>query len=218
MESLLEAERYARQLTKTVLFTDMTERQVRHLLQTSSAFVKEYPTGAFLFSRTDKTPRLCIILRGSADVARISSDGMMHMSTLRKNDLCGAASLFGGKEAFVTDIRCNEPVRALIIPEQDMLVLLSENQTVLKNYLGYLNERIRFLNKRLDAFSKNTVAARLLTFFVNEADQKVYTVKSFTKLSEALCVSRATLYRALDALETSGQIRRNGKQITITEV
>jgi CRP-like cAMP-binding protein len=179
--------------------------------------VAEYEAGEYLFRKNDKSDRLCIILRGSADVSRVSEDGLMHMSTLKRNDLYGAASLFGGDVGYVTDIRCNERVRALVITEDKVLALLSENQTVLRNYLRYLNGRIRFLNKRLDAFSKNTVAAKLLTFFAAEAKDNVYTVKNYTKLSETLCLSRATLYRALDALETSGKIKREGKNITIME-
>jgi CRP-like cAMP-binding protein len=105
----------------------------------------------------------------------------------------------------------------LNIPEAEMLNLLSENRTVLRNYLCYLNGRIRFLNKRLDAFSKNSVAARVMTFFAAEANGRIYTVKSFTKLSESLCVSRATLYRALDTLEEEQKIRRNGKEIELME-
>ena len=90
------------------------------------------------------------------------------MSTLKRNDLFGAASICGKDSGFVIDIRCNERSRALIIPEEEMLDLLSENRTVLKNYLSYLNGRIRFLNKRLDAFSKNTVALRIMTFLTEE--------------------------------------------------
>ena len=214
---LSEAERYARQLTKTSLFRSVTEKQVREWLHTSDVSVEEYGAGSYLFSRTDTFNRLGIILRGSADVMRQSNDGMMHMSTLHKNDLFGAASLFSENETFVANIRCLEPVRVLIIKESEMLNLLCGNPTVLQNYLRYLNARIRFLNKRLDALSKNTVSARVLTFVSDEAKDHVYTVKSLTKLSETLCVSRATLYRALEALESSGQIRRNGKQITILE-
>ena len=217
LDTILNSERYARQLTKTALFAGVPERQIRELLHMSSASVEEFRTGDLLFSKSDTDGRLGVILRGTADVSRMSSDGMMHMSTLKKNDLFGAASLFGGEETFVTDIRCNEPVRVLIIREADMLKLLSENTVILVNYLRYLNGRIRFLNKRLDAFSKNTVAAKLMSYFANESVHGVCTVKNYTKLSDALCVSRATLYRALDALESSGQIRRNGKEITIME-
>lgn len=217
MSGVLDKERYARQLTGTLLFKNVPEDWIRSWLTRSGAFVEEYECGAYLFRKSDTGDRLGIILRGSADVSRLSEDGMMHMSTLSKNDLYGAASLFGGGTEFVTDIRCNERVRVLIIGEEKMLSLLSEQKTVLKNYLMYLNGRIRFLNKRLDAFSKNTVPAKLQTFFASEAKNGVYTVKNYTKLSETLCLSRATLYRALGALEASGKIKREGKNIILLE-
>ena len=214
---VLDAERYARQLTKTCLFYGLSEKQIREWLNMSDVYVKEYEMGSYLFNTTDTVNQLGIVLRGSADVMRQSRDGMMHMSTLRKNDLFGAASLFGESELYVTDIRCNEPVRVLIVSEGEMFKLLCSNSTVLLNYLRYLNARIRFLNKRLDAFSKNTVSARVMTYLSDEANNRIYNAKNLTKLSETLCVSRATLYRALEALESSGQIRREGKQIIILE-
>lgn len=36
-----------------------------------------------------------------------------------------------------------------------------------------------------------------------------------TALAEALCVGRATLYRALDALEGEGRIRRDQRTIVL---
>ncbi len=217
MSTILDAERYAGQLRKTVLFEGVPEQTVRDWLLHANVTVQTFETGAFLFRRTDTTDRLGVILRGSADVSRLSEDGLMHMSTLKRNDLFGAASLFGGDMSYVTDIRCIEPVRALILPEETVLSLLSENRTVLLNYLRYLNSRIRFLNRRLDAFSKNTVSARLMSFLTSEANGRLYSVKSYTKLSESLCVSRATLYRALDTLESDGKIRRENKTIIILE-
>ncbi len=217
MNTIFNNERYAKQLTRTVLFDGVTEDWIRAWLNRSGAIVAEYPTGAYLFRKTDTSDRIGIILRGSADVSRMSEDGMMHMSTLNKNDLFGAASLFGGDMGYVTDIRCNERVRVLLIGEEEMLSLLSEQKNILRNYLRYLNGRIRFLNRRLDAFSKNTVAAKLMTFFDSEAKDGVYTVQNYTKLSEMLCLSRATLYRALDELEASGKIKREGKNIRLLE-
>ena len=187
LSTILKAQRYARQLTGSILFSGVNEDFIRSWLNRSSAYVEEYESGDFLFRKSDTKDRLGIILRGTADVSRISEDGMMHMSTLKRNDLFGAASLFGGDMAYVTDIRCNEKVRVLVIEE------------------------------RLDAFSKNTVTAKLQTFFTSEAKKGVYTVKNYTKLSEMLCLSRATLYRALDALESSGKIKREGKQIILLE-
>ena len=217
MSTVLDAERYTRQLRGTVLFSGVGEEWIRGWLCRANVSISEYETGEYLFRKDDKSNRVCVLLRGTADVNRVSSDGLMHMSTLKKNDLFGAASLCGKDESFVTDIRCNEHARALIIPEEEMLNLLSENRTVLQNYLSYLNGRIRFLNKRLDAFSKNSVSARILTYLSAESIDRVYRVKSFTKLSESLCISRATLYRALDALELAHKIHRNGKEIKLLE-
>lgn len=217
MSTITNAERYARQLGGTVLFRGVQEDCIRAWLVESNVSIAEYAPGEYLFRKNDTTDRVGILLRGSADVNRESKDGSMHMSTLKRNDLFGAASLCGEDEMFVTDIRCKERTRVLIIPEKEMLDLLSGNRTVLRNYLCYLNGRIRFLNKRLDAFSKNTVAARVMTFFASEANERMYTVKSFTKLSESLCISRATLYRALDTLEEEHKIRRNGKEIELME-
>ncbi len=217
MSTVLDAARYARQLKETILFRNVHEEWIRAWLKRSQVSVSEYETGEYLFRKTDTSERIGILLRGTADVSRVSSDGLMHMSTLKKNDLFGAASLCSETDAYVTDIRCNERCRALLIGEETMLSLLSENQTVLRNYLCYLNRRIRFLNNRLDALSKNTVAARILTYLEAEAKDRVYHVGNYTKLSESLCVSRATLYRAIDALEEEGKIQRNGKEIILTE-
>lgn len=217
MSTITDAERYAHQLNGTVLFRDVPEDRIRKWLYQSNVSIAEYDAGDYLYQKKDITNRIGILLRGCAEVNRESRDGMMHMSTLKRNDLFGAASICGKDAAFVTDIRAKERSRVLIIPEEEMLNLLSVNRTVLKNYLSYLNGRIRFLNARLDAFSKNSVAARIMTFFTAEANGGVYKVKSYTKLSESLCISRATLYRALDTLEEEHKIRRNGKEIELLE-
>ncbi len=217
MSTILQAERYAHQLSGTILFRQVKEDMIRDWLTRADVTITEYEAGEYLFRKNDVSDRLGILLRGTADVRRESCDGMMHMATLHKNDLFGAASLFSKNEPYVTNICCNERVRALIIPEDVFLDLLSGNKTVLKNYLSYLNDRIRFLSKRLDAFSKNSVAARIMTYFSSESKDGVCCVKNYTKLSESLCVSRATLYRALDTLEEEHKIRRNGKEIIMLE-
>lgn len=217
MSTILHPERYTRQLSGTVLFHGVKEEWIRAWLNRADVAVTEYEAGEYLFRKNDVSDRLGILLRGSADVRRESSDGMMHMTTLHKNDLFGAASLFAKNEPYVTDICCNERSRTLIIPGETFLNLLSENRTVLENYLSYLNNRIRFLSSRLDAFSKNTIAARIMTYLTAESKNGICQVKNYTKLSESLCVSRATLYRALDVLEEEQKIRRNGKEITLSE-
>lgn len=215
LDNILNAKRYARQLTETALFQGVDVERVRAWLLEETITVSAYPSGAFLLTRDSTTHYLGVILRGSADVIRTGEDGLMHMSTLQRNDLFGAASLFGGELRYVIDVVCRTDVRVLRISEAQLLRLMRQEESVLTNFLHYLNSRIRFLNRRLDALSKNSVSAKLLAFLESEAVNGVYAAPSYTILSESLCISRATLYRALDTLITEGKVCRDGKKIII---
>lgn len=210
-------QRYMEQLTESILFQGCDPTELFNRLQENGALVKSFKTGTFLMRRGSEQHGIGILLRGSASVERRFDDGRMHMSRLRKNDLFGAATILGGQDAYVVDIRCTEPCRVLFLSEGGLLELLQEMPCVLKNYLRYLNGRIRFLNRRLDALSKNTVSAKLLCFLESETNDGTLLVRSFTELAESLCFSRATLYRALDTLCAEGKILREGKKIIILE-
>ncbi len=199
------------------LFRGCDRREVAACLERDDVQLLKETQGGCLQSRGSDKHFLGILLRGSARVERTSKDGRMHMSYLREGDLFGAASVFCGASDYVVDIRCGTECRALCIPEEALLDWMTAHPLILKNYLGYLNERIRFLNSRLDALSKSTVAAKLLSYFATEEKDGVVTVKSYTELAETLCLSRPTLYRALDTLSESGMIRREGKRILLTE-
>ena len=56
-----------------------------------------------------------------------------------------------------------------------------------------------------------------MSHFITEATDGVYLVNSYTELSEMLCLSRATMYRALDSLCVEGKIARDGKKIILLE-
>ena len=102
MSTITDAERYARQLCGTVLFKSVKEDMIRAWLLKADVSIEEYESGEYLFRKSDTTDRVGILLRGRADVNRESSDGSMHMSTLKRNDLFGAASLCGGDETGYT--------------------------------------------------------------------------------------------------------------------
>lgn len=217
MKDIMDAKRYAKQVCQTMLFEGVEPGAVRDWLVLSGAEVVSYESGEPLFACGAKQHVLGILLRGTATVERTFSDGRMHMSELKKNDLYGAASLFGGEEGFVVNVRAKDACRVLLLSEESLLRLFREQEQVLKNYLHYLNTRIRFLNRRLDAFAKNTVSARVYSLLAMEAVDGVAAVHSLTELSDTLCISRATLYRALDTLCEEGKILRDGKKIILLE-
>ena len=215
MDKLFEAKRYAKQISAFALFNDVPSELMKEWLSSDGCSVCEYAIGTYLLKRNSHEHRLGILLRGSADVTRKCADGKMHMSTLHKNDILGAAALFNGDAQYVVDICARNQTRVLWINEAHFLKMLRDSESLLQNYLRYLNGRIRYLNNRLDALSKNTVAARIYTFLCAEAKNDTYTAESYTTLSDSLCISRATLYRGFDSLIADGKILRIGKKITL---
>ena len=195
-----------KRIVSCALFRNISLEEIERLLSESDVSVLTFDAGSYLMRRASTHHRLGILLKGQAVVERKTDGGLMHMSRLRESDLFGAASVFCEDETYVVDIRCVTPCRVVFW-----------NESVLKNYLRYLTTRIRFLNRRLDALSKNSVPGKLMSYFSSESQEGVLTVKSYTELADTRCLSRATLYRAVDTLCAEGRILRDGKKIILME-
>lgn len=126
--------------------------------------------------------------------------------------------MFCSEDAYVVDITAKADTWALMIPEDSLKTMMRQDFRITENYLRYLTSRIRFLNKRIDGFVTPTTEARVLLYIENNAEDGVFSPKfPLTALADALCISRATLYRALDTLVERGMIERKGRKITVKE-
>ncbi|MBR0081479.1 MAG: Crp/Fnr family transcriptional regulator [Clostridia bacterium] len=206
-----------RKLEQCVLFRDCPAELIRSFVQDPDVHAESYRQGEYLMRRGGESHQIGVLLKGYAAVERKCEDGMMHMSRLQPSSLYGAASVFSGNASYMIDIRALRDCTALLISEEVLVRWMLAHPQILQNYLKYLTDRIRFLNQRLDALSKNTVPAMLMSFFLSESQEGVVNIKSYSELADSLCLSRATLYRALDTLSAEGKILRQGKQIILLE-
>ncbi len=209
--------RYLVSLKSSDLFSDFSPEEVGELLELSEYSVETHSSGELLMQKDSSEHILGIMLRGTAAVKRIQGTGQMHMSRLSEGDLFGAASLFCEESDYVVDIRCTTDCRTVLISEKQLVKWMQDDPRILKNYLRYLTGRIRFLNQRLDALTETSVCSRIMTYLENIARDGDCCIKNCQELAEALCLSRATLYRALDTLCKEGKIIRKGKQIILME-
>lgn len=158
---------------------------------------------------------ICVLLKGTAMVVRNNDNGMMLMSKLKRGDVFGAATILNDGDFFAPHIQPCGQIQVLCIAEKVWLRWLHEDYSLMKNYLHYVNARLQFLNIRLDALSKSNIECRVLSFLRASARDGLCKIESYTELAMMLCVGRASLYRALDALEQNGQLVRNKKEITL---
>ncbi len=211
-----QIKRYAPLLHTVFFFRGLNEAELQPLLRFEGLGIQHYHTGEEIFSPTQASPMLGILLRGSAIVEKLSGKNPMRMSQLAPGSLFGLASIFldQAQRVYPTKITASKDCYALLIPEDSLRKMMQADFRLTENYLRYLTGRIYFLNERIDGLIMPTVAERMLLYLQSNAQNNCLR-HGLTQLAQALSISRATLYRALATLEEQGLIRRDGRLITL---
>lgn len=209
-------------LASNILFEGISEETLRTLVGEDKAPAK-YPRSTVIFSPTDYIPSLAFIITGSALVYKAGMDGKrILMSRLSPGDVFGMASLFYETEKYPSEIHAETDCQILFLSKAWVEEAFSLEPRLAHNYIALLSERIHFLNRRIESLAAEDTRARLTqtlrTLQKAQGSQTTLTLPfSLSQLAELLGVGRASLYRAIDALEAEGVLTRNGKIITILQ-
>ena len=143
----------------------------------------------------------------------------MIMSTLGSASLFGAAALFNDEPEYAADIFALCDTQIVFFEQRLVHRMLRFEPQIAVNYIKYLSERIVFLNKKMYFLSSGTAEQRLASFLLDNlpVGQAAELPMQLNKLSLALNVSRASLYRAFDALEESGAIVKEGRSVCVND-
>ena len=106
------------------------------------------------------------------------------------------------------------------ITEPELMLLIDRFPAVALSIIRFQNDRIAFLNKKIETFSASSVEERLATYILREHKKYGSTDLHLNRMKTAdiLGVGRASLYRALDSLAASGIISLDTKKICITDL
>lgn len=173
------------------------------------------------FTKGDELYRngmLGIILNGNATVKRFNDIGdSITMRAISCGELFGSASVFGnwrdGMSSIVADSSCD----VLYISQEKFCEILKTYPQISINYIEFLSGRIRFLNRKLDAFTAKTTEERLYEFLLSQSDNDGSVNLNFgmAELARRLNVGRTSIYRDIDALQSKGLIKRDGHSFKI---
>lgn len=181
----------------------------------------QYLKGQILLGPEVYARALFFVTSGSALVYKVGSDGRrVLMSRLSAGDVYGMMTLFGPEAEYPTEIHAERTCQVLRWPRASVEAAFAQEPRLTVNYIALLSERILFLNRRIEALAGEDLQARLLRTLrmYGGAQGEPFTLPySMQQLSELLGASRASLYRALDALVAEGILRREKKQFIIQE-
>ncbi len=157
-------------------------------------------------------PALYLLESGKARVYRTSGGKKVLYNTLVAGSAFGCAQLFGGGGYVTTVVAANSCV-CRIIPEAAVEKLVETDHAFARNYVAFLTDRIRFLNRRISSFTagtgEQTLASYLLSLLPVSGETgsdraEVRLPLKMAALASALNMSRPTLYRAFRILEEQG--------------
>ncbi len=186
-----------------------------HYWQQAIAAPRSYGKGETIYDSALAQPSLALVLEGCVRVFH----GRVMMNVLCAGDVFGAAALFGGEEPYASRVVADTPCRVAFIPQETVSAWMAAQPRIAENYVRFLSDRIRFLNRRLATLTAGQTDGKLWRFLLayKGEDGTVHLPGGMTELAERLNMGRSSLYRSLDALTEAGRIARDGKTIRIIQ-
>lgn len=206
-------------LKSTDLFCGVDSGVLSGMLLDSRAEVAGFAGGQVIYSRNQYRRSLGLLLKGKAEVRKTSGGHTVILNRLTAPRLFGAAVLYQDEEEYVAEIVALEPCTILFLTQDLFTETMRRDFTLTENYLAFLSQRIRFLNRKIDGFTRGSAESKLAWYLLDIScgETSVCFPVSLKHLAEVLNLGRASLYRALDALADSDLIERDGKQIRIVD-
>lgn len=207
-------------LEKSALFKGLMAKEIECVLSKIVFERQIYKRGDTGYSETSFKNKVVIVLSGTARVEKNHEDGSrIFMRRLKAGDVYGILAICSETPLFPTMIIFEKSSEVLLLSEESLLILIQNNQDILKNYLTFWSSRVNFLFERISLFTTSLVEKKLLLYLEQQSERLSSTsfILPYSKveLAEYLGVGRSSLYRAFDKLSNERFITIIGKEIKI---
>lgn len=172
-----------------------------------------YHRGDTIYDSTLAQAALAVVLSGEVCVYH----GRVVMNILRVGDVFGAAALYGQQEPYASRVVADSECEVAFVPQETVSRWMASEPRIAENYIRFLSDRIRFLNRRLATLTAGQTDGKLWRYLLAYAgeDGIVRISGGMTELAKRLNMGRSSLYRSLDSLAEDGRIVRDGREIRI---
>lgn len=204
-------------ISKTFLFGGMEIDDVIGVLSGIECSVVSYAKGDIILSSASDSGVIGFVTEGTLEVARLRLDeNSIPLNTLKKYSSFGILSVFAPEEEYPTQIRAKTKSKVLFLNTEDFITMIKNNSAVALNVISFLCTKISFLNAKIAMFSEKNTLSKLCSHLMNEYKKCGSEIPlCATKMSAAIGVGRASLYRDLAVLEEQGAINVENKKIII---
>ena len=205
----------------TKLFHGTSELLMTKMASAPDCEIKHYSCGDCIYSPNEFRRSLGIVVEGSARVSIHNADGRkIIMNTLHQGQMLGAAALFNSNDSYIYEIRALENTKIVFFPQRIILRGLERESRFAENYIRYLSDRVLFLNRKISILTAGSAELRLANFFSDNLSDAYFMdlPLPMNELASQLSISRASLYRALDALLEAGAVSKRDREYKIEDM
>ena len=121
-----------------------------------------FEQGAVIYDVNHVQRALAFIVEGHA---RVTFDRVV-MNDLFPGDVFGVAALFGSEEAYPSVVTAVTPCRVVLLSQETVSQWMAAVPRVGENYVRFLSDRIRFLNRRLSTLTAGQTDGRLWKYLL----------------------------------------------------
>ena len=158
-------------LKRSKLFSTLGDGELSSLIRDSRTAEVSYTAGESIYSDTSYKKALGAVINGCLSVYRPGNGSRVLLNRIPAGGVFGAASLFGAEGMYVTEITAEKDSVIFFVPSEVLGRLITENGEFALSYIGFLTDRIRFLNRRISELSAGG-AERKLAKYLLERDSE----------------------------------------------
>lgn len=202
-------------LYETDLFRNTDKKLAEKIIDEKDS-VSFAQKGKTIYTPEKFSRSLGIVIDGTCRAKNICGNKSVLLNEFHSGDIFGAAALFTDDDCYVSEIVATTDCTIVFVSQETAETLIESDSVFAKNYITFLTEKIRFLNRKINRFTAKTPEDRLLEYLKVQPvaeDGHIILSTDMRSLANILGISRASLYRALDTLHSENKITKNGTYI-----
>lgn len=210
------------QLSRIALFRGVEVETLESIFSDLKIREVSFAKGDILAMQDEPVNRLIILLQGSVKAEMTDSSGrMVKVEDIQAPNPLAILFLFGRENRFPVQATACDEVRAVVIPKQVILRLLSMNMRVLENYLDLSADFATRLSRKLHFMSFRTIRQKLAQYLLElakeAASETVRLDTSKAALAQYFGISRPALEREITRMQQDGLLEADGRTFRLTD-
>lgn len=202
--------------------------ELKHMLNIAEEHRQKYEKGTYIFQEGMDAKALYVILKGSVQISKISSDGKeLNLRLCTKNDICGELTLFTEDPKYLLSAYCLEDVEVAVVKKE-----VIEKEVFLNPDFGYelmkwMSDHFRRTQTKFRDLILHGKKGALYSTLIRLSNS--YGVKkengilidkliTNTELGNFCCISRESTNKQLNKLKREGIISFQKGKILIHDI